>query len=281
MHASCRGCQAWTVARLEADRCSTDGTNYVGWQRQAEGVSIQGLLEEALAAVRRRAGDRPRGGADRCRRARTRAGGQRAHAAPSTTSQTLRRALNAVLPADVRVLAVEDAAPGFMRGSMRVSKTYEYRIANAPFVSAFRAPLRLARARQPLDVEAMRRGAEALVGRHDFAAFQSSGGDVHSTERTILRSTGVRRGQTGVRPGRPRSTPARHPRHRRRLPAPHGPQHRRHAGRRRVRPLAGRATLREILAGRDRAARRAAPPPPRDSFWCASTTDGVLLYNAK
>ena len=48
----------------------------------------------------------------------------------------------------------------------------------------------------------MRRGGEALVGKHDFAAFQSSGGDVQRTERTILSlDVGPDRGETGFRRG--------------------------------------------------------------------------------
>ena len=114
---------------------------------------------------------------------------------------TLQRALNAVLPADVRVVSVEDAPPAFHARFDAVSKTYEYRIANTPFVSAFE--YRYAwHVPGALNVEAMRLGAQALLGRHDFAAFQSTGGDVHTTERTILSITvGSDRGQTGVRPG--------------------------------------------------------------------------------
>ena len=114
---------------------------------------------------------------------------------------TLHRALNAVLPSDVRVVSVEDAPPAFHARFDAVAKTYEYRIANAPFVSPFeyRYVWHVAGA---LDVAAMRLGAEALLGRHDFAAFQSTGGDVHTTERTILSITvGSERGQGGVRPG--------------------------------------------------------------------------------
>jgi tRNA pseudouridine38-40 synthase len=179
-----------------------DGTNYVGWQRQAAGISIQGLLEDALAPFE--GGPVTVYGAGR-----TDAG---VHALAQVASvhtrsehavDTLRRALNAVLPADVRVLEVEDAAPGFHARYDAVSKTYAYQIANAAVVSAFdhryvwHVPGRL-------NLDAMRRGGEALVGRHDFAAFQSSGGEVETTEREIL-SIGVRpgfdRGSTGVRPG--------------------------------------------------------------------------------
>lgn len=181
-----------------------DGTNYVGWQRQAAGISIQGLLEEALEPFE--GGPITVYGAGR-----TDAG---VHALAQVASvrtrsehavDTLRRALNAVLPADVRVLIVEDAAPGFHARYDAVSKTYAYQIANAAVVSAFdhryvwHVPGRL-------NLEWMRRGAEALVGRHDFAAFQSSGGDVETTEREIQSiAVGFGRGSTGVRPGSDRS----------------------------------------------------------------------------
>jgi tRNA pseudouridine38-40 synthase len=114
---------------------------------------------------------------------------------------TLQRALNAVLPADVRVVSIEDAPPAFHARFDAVSKTYEYRIANTPFVSAFE--YRYAwHVPGTLNVEAMRVGAQTLLGRHDFAAFQSTGGDVHTTERTILSiAVGSDRGQIGVRPG--------------------------------------------------------------------------------
>ena len=177
-----------------------DGTNYVGWQRQAEGVSIQGLLEEALGPFE--GGPPTVHGAGRTD-AGVHAFGQVASVRTRTKHSvaTLQRALNAVLPPDVRVVSVEDAPPAFHARFDAVSKTYEYRIANTPFVSAFHYRY-VWHVPGALNVEAMRLGAEALLGRHDFAAFQSTGGDVHTTERTILSIT-VRsdRGQTGVRPG--------------------------------------------------------------------------------
>jgi tRNA pseudouridine38-40 synthase len=100
-------------------------------------------------------------------------------------TQTLRRALNAVLPVDVRVVAVDEAAPGFHARFDAISKTYEYRIVNAPYVSAFDHRY-VWHVPENLDVDAMREGAAALRGTHDFAAFQASGGDVSTTERTIL-----------------------------------------------------------------------------------------------
>jgi tRNA pseudouridine38-40 synthase len=236
-----------------------DGTNYVGWQRQAEGLSIQGLLEEALGPFE--------GGPPAVHGAgRTDAGvhalGQVASVRARTEHSvaTLQRALNAVLPPDVRVVSIEDAPPAFHARFDAVSKTYEYRIANTPFVSAFE--YRYAwHVPGALNVEAMRLGAQALLGCHDFAAFRSTGGDVHTTERTILSLTvGSDRGQTGVRPGSNRGqTPL--------VIRVTGDGFLRHM----VRSIAGTlvdvglgrwpaSQVAEILAGRDRArAGRAAP----------------------
>lgn len=161
-----------------------DGTPYVGWQRQPNGVSIQALLEEALAPIEGRPVSVHGAG-------RTDAGvhalGQVASATVTTPLETatLGRALNAVLPPDVRVLAVEEAPEAFHARFSARSKTYEYRIVNAPLVSAFlhRHAWHLP---QPLDFDAMRTAASPLVGAHDFAGFQGAGSAVGSTERTIF-----------------------------------------------------------------------------------------------
>jgi tRNA pseudouridine38-40 synthase len=161
-----------------------DGTSYVGWQRQAEGTSIQGLLEEAVRPIEGAAVAVHGAG-------RTDAG---VHALAQVASvalgcalaeSTLARALNAVLPPDVRVLTVERVDPSFHARFSARTKTYEYRIVNAPTISAFqyRYAWHLPRA---LDLPAMRAAAAALVGTHDFAAFQGAGSAVATTERTLL-----------------------------------------------------------------------------------------------
>ena len=99
---------------------------------------------------------------------------------------TLARALNAVLPTDVRVAAAEVMPDDFHARFSATGKIYDYRIVNAPFASPF---LRhsvwhvIARLRQ----DAMREAAVALVGEHDFAAFQGTGSDVHTSVRTVRR----------------------------------------------------------------------------------------------
>ena len=160
-----------------------DGTDFVGWQRQAEGVSIQGLIEDALAPFEGAPVTVHGAG-------RTDAG---VHALAQVASvsissshdlQAFSRGLNAVLPPAVRITEVCEAAADFHARFNAVSKAYEYRIVNAPFVSPFlhryawHVPV-------PLNVEQMREASESLLGEHDFAAFQGTGATVISTRRTV------------------------------------------------------------------------------------------------
>ena len=172
-----------------------DGTAYVGWQRQAEGVSIQGLLEEAFARLDGAPVTVHGAG-------RTDAGvhalGQVASVRAATAHDpvVIRRALNAMLPGDVRVLAVEEAPDGFHARYGAAGKCYEYRIwqgqVQPPFVRAWSWHVA-----QRLDVEAMDRAVRALEGTHDFSAFQSSGSGVASAVRTVTRARVARRDAGG------------------------------------------------------------------------------------
>ncbi len=163
-----------------------DGTRLVGWQRQSAGESVQGLLEDAL--TRLEGGPVTVHGAGRTD-AGVHAIGQVASVqlTCSHDTATLARALNAQLTADVRVLSVEDTAPDFHARFSARSKTYRYLLCHAlvadPFERAFAWHVP-----EPLDLEAMRRAAPALVGTHDFAAFQSAGSETHGTVRTVFRS---------------------------------------------------------------------------------------------
>jgi tRNA pseudouridine38-40 synthase len=163
-----------------------DGTRYVGWQRQAEGVSIQGLVEEALARFEGRAITVHGAG-------RTDAGvhalGQVASAQLSGghDASVLLRGLNALLPRDVRVMSVDEVADDFHARFSARSKTYRYAIRNAPVVSPFEFPF-VWHVPERLDLAAMQAAAATLTGRHDFACFRSAGQEVKSTVRTISRS---------------------------------------------------------------------------------------------
>ena len=101
---------------------------------------------------------------------------------------TLRRALNAQLPEDVRVLSVEDKCPDFHARFSARAKTYRYMIRNAPIATPFERAY-VWHLAEPLDVEAMQRAAALLVGTHDFAAFQSAGSQTPGSVRTVLSSS--------------------------------------------------------------------------------------------
>ena len=163
-----------------------DGTRFVGWQRQGDGESIQRLIEQALSPFQDAgAGVHGAGRTD----AGVHALGQVASARVTCShdTATLVRALNARLPADIRVLAVEDAGPAFHARFSARGKTYRYQIRNAPIVSPFER-LWVWHVPEPLSVAAMNAGAACLVGTHDFAAFRSTGTELASTVRTIVRS---------------------------------------------------------------------------------------------
>lgn len=162
-----------------------DGTAYVGWQRQQNGISIQGLIEDALARIEGSAVVVTGAG-------RTDAG---VHALGQVASvrlrhpidrASLRRALNARLPDDVRVLDVVEARPDFHARFGARSKTYRYRIVTGDLVSPFERRYGW-HVGQPLDVDAMVAAAGHLVGTHDFAAFRAAGSRTATTVRTIAR----------------------------------------------------------------------------------------------
>jgi len=164
-----------------------DGTRLVGWQRQAEGESVQGLLEDALA--RFEGGPVTVHGAGRTD-AGVHALGQVANAQVTFAhdTATLIRALNAQLPEDVRVLAVEEVAPEFHARFSARSKTYRYQIRHGRIADPFER-LYVWHMPERLRVEAMRAAADVLVGTHDFAAFQSAGSPTRDTVRTLTSST--------------------------------------------------------------------------------------------
>ncbi|MEI6667432.1 MAG: tRNA pseudouridine(38-40) synthase TruA [Acidobacteriota bacterium] len=160
-----------------------DGAAYVGWQRQSRGPSIQGLIEDALSRIE---GDRVSlDGAGRTD-AGVHAFGQVASARVTTAHDVvaLKRALNAMLPADIRVVNLEDVADSFHARYSATGKTYDYWIWQGDVLP----PLlrgscwQIARV---LDVEAMDAAARCLEGRHDFGSFQSARHDTKTSVRTI------------------------------------------------------------------------------------------------
>jgi tRNA pseudouridine38-40 synthase len=160
-----------------------DGSDYVGWQRQATGASIQGLLEDALKEFDDR--DVPVAGAGRTD-AGVHALGQVASCSIDRTidSPTLVRALNHKLPHDIRVRRARQMPVSFHARFDAQQKTYRYRLWNGTVFSPFQ---RRYAWHLPgvLDVGAMRDAARLVVGTHDFAAFQGQGSDTPTTTRTV------------------------------------------------------------------------------------------------
>jgi tRNA pseudouridine38-40 synthase len=161
-----------------------DGAPFVGWQRQANGRSVQQAVEEAL---QRLTAEEPtlRGAG------RTDAGvhalGQVAHfdLEREWSGDKLRDGLNAHLrPEPIAILAAELVANGFDARYSAIRRHYSYRILlrRAPPVLDRGRVWHVARA---LDAVAMHRAAQRLVGTHDFTTFRSTECQAKSPVRTL------------------------------------------------------------------------------------------------
>jgi len=175
------------------------GTRYHGWQRQAvqasykgemppvgEGIpTIQEILSRTLGAVVGHT-------INLVGSSRTDTGvhakGQVAHFDTTSTQippDGLRRAANARLPDDILIRTIEPAPPTFHAIRSTRCKRYQYAIWNGPDRPVF-GPDMVFHRWQPIDLDAMRAGAAALVGEHDFASFAKPGHGRDSTVRTVL-----------------------------------------------------------------------------------------------
>lgn len=168
-----------------------DGTEYVGWQRQKNGRSIQEMLEAAVSKVTgEEAAVIGSGRTD----AGVHATGQVAHFDTQSDLEPGRfaAALNFYLPDDIRVMTSEEAPPDFHARFSALGKTYVYTFRNHPQRSAIHRGLS-AHLPGEADLEAMRKGAAYLIGEHDFASFctHPEGKD---TVRTIEQIGLARRG---------------------------------------------------------------------------------------
>jgi tRNA pseudouridine38-40 synthase len=175
-----------------------DGAAFAGWQRQRNAVSAQGALEEA--ATRFLGCPVTLHGASRTD-AGVHALGQVAHFehpphARDFSPEELRRAFNAHLPPELRVLKACRAAAGFHSRFDACGKRYRYRMTLGPAS----LPLEQGRAwheARPLDLAAMREAARPLVGKHDFLPFSATPDTPRkpgaSTVRTVFRLDIVKR----------------------------------------------------------------------------------------
>jgi len=147
-----------------------DGTRYYGWQKTATGPSVEQTMEEVLEKILQhdvvlQAASRTDAGVH--------AEGQVVNFHTQNEAADLSRllvSLNQLLPGDIAVLTIEKAEDKFHPTLDAVSKEYHYEIcsghARNPVYRHYSWHVHY-----PLDVEAMRKGAEALIGEHDFSAF--------------------------------------------------------------------------------------------------------------
>lgn len=161
-----------------------DGTPFAGWQRQANGPSVQGELERAACAlVGSPVAVRGAGRTD----AGVHAIGQVAHIdlpKPYRTD-TVRDALNAHLrPHPIAVVAAEEVPAAFDARMSAVRRHYLYRILNRRPPLTLRAD-RAWLVKRPLDAAAMHEAAQGLVGRHDFSTFRDADCQAASPIRTL------------------------------------------------------------------------------------------------
>ncbi len=171
-----------------------DGTPFVGWQRQANGISVQEAIETAIericgeARVVHAAGRTDAG---------VHARGQVAHVdlPRDWRGDRLRDALNAHLkPAPVAILAAEKVGADFEARFSAIARHYLYRILNR------RAPPTVERNHvwhvgRRLDVLVMHEAAKGLLGRHDFSTFRAAECQANSPLRTLDRLDVVRNGE--------------------------------------------------------------------------------------
>ncbi len=163
-----------------------DGTNYAGWQRQINGLAVQQVLEEALTKA---TGERiVVTGASRTD-AGVHALGQAVHFDTDSRipPEKYPFVLNTMLPRDVRVHSGREVPAEFHARFMTCGKRYTYRMVNSRHASAIRRNTHV-HVPLALDIPLMQQAAQQLLGTHDFAAFQASGGTAKTTVRTIRRA---------------------------------------------------------------------------------------------
>ncbi len=162
---------------------SYEGTHFSGWQYQPHDRTVQGAIEAALSTIL--AHDVRVTGSGR-----TDAG---VHALEQTANfrteariecAAVKRALNALLPPDVRILDVGEVPDSFDSRRSAIRRVYRYLVYTGPVVSPFMRRY-VWHLHAVLDVDAMRRAGSVLVGLHDFASFAGHDEENTSTMREV------------------------------------------------------------------------------------------------
>lgn len=163
---------------------SYDGTGYAGWQVQPRQLTVQGMLERAVAKL---TGERVvvtgSGRTDSGVHALAQVGSLTTDAWRASAA-SLMRAMNTKLPPDIVVVEAAEMPLYFHAIRDAVGKRYRYQVQVGGIRNAFEHRYRL-HVPYRLDVPAMRDAAERLVGKLDFASFQAAGADRLTTVRDV------------------------------------------------------------------------------------------------
>ncbi len=161
-----------------------DGTNYHGWQIQPNGITIQEVIQTALATLTKThtqiigAGRTDTG---------VHAAGQVANffSDSDLSPGSIRKALNSTLPEDVVITDVQDVPPDFHARFSAVSRTYRYTILNREFPSAFLGSTTYFFPR-PINTDQINDICNASIGERDFSSFQRTGSERINPVCTVL-----------------------------------------------------------------------------------------------
>ena len=162
---------------------SYDGTNYRGWQRQKNGISVQETIENAIFNL---TGEKVIVTGSGRTDAGVHALGQTAHFDTSSTipPEKFYKALNPFLPSDIRAVFSKEVEKTFNASRTAKKKTYSYSF----YISEIENPL-VDRYALKIDkapnYDLIKKGIDLLVGEHDFKAFCSTGSTAKTTVRTI------------------------------------------------------------------------------------------------
>ncbi len=167
-----------------------DGTNFVGWQRQPNGRTVQAEIERALQTItREETGIVGAGRTDSGVHAR----GQVASFTTNSlmTPNEMKRALNGNIPDDIVIREAEFAADDFSARYSAVSREYRYFINTVPTAVARNFSWYCA---YQMDIEKMNRIASSIIGIHDFQSFCKSDSDVEHYRCEIFESDWIKDG---------------------------------------------------------------------------------------
>ncbi len=142
-----------------------DGSQYYGWQRQREVISVQQHLEEALSKV--------------------------ANETVEVAAWTL--GVNSNLPDGIAVRWAKPVANDFSARFSAIARRYRYIIANTRLRPGIHSS-GVSHYHQPLNERLMHEAAQALIGEHDFTSFRAAQCQSHSANRNVTRLEVTRKG---------------------------------------------------------------------------------------